>query len=121
MNTRVVIKLRKIYSTIKQILRRHPVLWSVFAIGMCFSPFVYAEEHPPKPGIPLTAQAQGKEAWTGIDVSVVGKYATQYGHPPRDPYLNTDRGDLLLFVFTLAGVAGGFVMGFNVRKLFYEK
>ena len=61
------------------------------------------------------------EAWTGIDVSIVGKYAAKYGRPPRDPYINTDQGDLLLFVFTVAGVTGGFVMGFNARKLFYEK
>ena len=55
------------------------------------------------------------------DVSIVGKDAEQYGRPPRDPYINTDQGDLLLFVFTLAGVVGGFVMGFNARKLFFEK
>ncbi len=60
-------------------------------------------------------------AWTGIDVSIVGKYAEKYGRPPREPYINTDKGDLLLFVFTLAGVVGGFVIGFNARKLFYEK
>ncbi|OHB71341.1 MAG: hypothetical protein A2W17_07355 [Planctomycetes bacterium RBG_16_41_13] len=64
---------------------------------------------------------EGEGAWTGIDVSIVGKYASQYGRPPRDPYINTDQGDLLLFVFTLAGVIGGFVIGFNVRKIFYEK
>lgn len=67
-----------------------------------------------------TAQTD-QEAWTGIDVSIVGKYAEKYGRPPRDPYINTDQGDLLLFVFTIAGVIGGFVIGFNVRKLFYEK
>jgi len=60
------------------------------------------------------------DAWTGIDVSIVGKYAKEYGHPPRDPYINTDQGDLLLFVFTLSGVIGGFIMGFNARKIFYE-
>ncbi|GJQ49530.1 MAG: hypothetical protein HKUEN01_19160 [Candidatus Kuenenia stuttgartiensis] len=64
---------------------------------------------------------EGEGAWTGIDVSIVGKYASQYGRPPRDPYINTDQGDLLLFVFTIAGVIGGFVIGFNARKIFYEK
>ena len=115
------LNLRKFFIIIKQQSRRHMVLWSVFVIFMCLAPFVYAEEYPPKPTIPPTTQANEKEAWTGIDVSVVGKYATQYGRPPRAPYINTDCGDLLLFVFTLAGVAGGFVMGFNARKLFYEK
>ncbi|MDR4498017.1 MAG: hypothetical protein MRK02_08895 [Candidatus Scalindua sp.] len=58
--------------------------------------------------------------WTGIDVSIVGKYAEKYGHPPRDPYINTDQGDLLLFVFTVAGLLGGIVIGYNFRKLFVE-
>ncbi len=58
--------------------------------------------------------------WTGIDVSIVGKYAEQYGHPPRDPYINTDQGDLLLFVFTFFGLVGGIIIGYNFRKLFVE-
>ncbi len=79
-----------------------------------------AKDHLEKTDAP-TVQTSEKEAWTGTDVSIVGKYATQYGHPPRAPYINTDRGDLLLFVFTAAGVIGGFVIGFNVRKIFYER
>lgn len=66
-------------------------------------------------------QINKEDAWTGIDVSIVGKYATKYGRPPREPYINTDKGDLLLFVFTFAGVIGGFIIGFNARKIFYEK
>lgn len=62
-----------------------------------------------------------KQKWTGIDVSIVGKYAKKYGHPPRDPYINTDQGDLLLFVFTAAGVIGGFIIGYNFRKLFIDE
>ena len=58
--------------------------------------------------------------WTGIDVSIVGKYAEKYGHPPRDPYINTDQGDLLLFVFTFFGLIGGIIIGYNFRKLFIE-
>ncbi len=58
--------------------------------------------------------------WTGIDVSIVGKYAEKYGHPPRKPYINTDQGDLLLFVFTVAGLIGGIIIGYNIRKLFME-
>ena len=60
------------------------------------------------------------EKWTGIDVSIVGKYAEKYGHPPRDPYINTDQGDLLLFVFTFFGLIGGIIIGYNFRKLFVE-
>jgi len=62
----------------------------------------------------------GTQKWTGVDVSIVGKYAEKYGHPPRDPYINTDQGDLLLFVFTAAGIIGGFIIGYNFRKLFIE-
>ncbi len=60
------------------------------------------------------------QKWTGIDVSIVGKYAEKYGHPPRKPYINTDQGDLLLFVFTVAGLIGGIIIGYNIRKLFME-
>ena len=60
------------------------------------------------------------QRWTGIDVSIVGKYAEKYGHPPRKPYINTDQGDLLLFVFTVAGLIGGIIIGYNIRKLFIE-
>ncbi len=60
------------------------------------------------------------EKWIGIDVSIVGKYAEKYGHPPRKPYINTDQGDLLLFVFTFFGLIGGIIIGYNFRKLFVE-
>jgi hypothetical protein len=57
-------------------------------------------------------------AWEGVDKTVVERFATAAGRPPRDPYLNTDRGDLLLFVFLLAGAGGGFVAGYTFRTLF---
>ena len=66
----------------------------------------------------ITESEEGK--WTGIDVSIVGKYAEKYGHPPRKPYINTDQGDLLLFVFTFSGLIGGIIIGYNFRKLFVE-
>ena len=67
-----------------------------------------------------TVEPEEEGKWIGIDVSVVGKYAEKYGHPPRDPYINTDQGDLLLFVFTFFGLVGGIVIGYNFRKLFIE-
>jgi cobalt/nickel transport system permease protein/cobalt/nickel transport protein len=57
-------------------------------------------------------------SWDGVDETVVGKYAREAGRPPRKPYINTDQGDLLLFVFLLAGVGGGFVAGYYFRELF---
>jgi cobalt/nickel transport system permease protein len=61
------------------------------------------------------------ERWPGVDQTVVERYATEYGREPRDPWINTDKGDLLLFVFALAGALGGFVAGYNWRKLFCER
>jgi len=59
--------------------------------------------------------------WPGVDESVVEKFADEAGYPARDPYINTDQGDLLLFVFAVAGVAGGFAMGYFFRALFPPK
>lgn len=92
----------------------------VFFFMVLFPVLVFADQYT-EMNTPVKTEAGEEDAWTGIDVSIVGKYAEKYGRPPRDPYINTDQGDLLLFVFTLAGVVGGFVMGFNARKLFFEK
>jgi len=95
---------------------------SIISVLSIFSPLIsYAQELPVQIDNNVESESGETAAWTGIDVSIVGKYATKYGRPPRDPYINTDQGDLLLFVFTLSGVIGGFVMGFNARKLFFEK
>jgi cobalt/nickel transport system permease protein/cobalt/nickel transport protein len=75
---------------------------SVFLL-LLFSP-VLAEEEAPK--------------WPGVDETVVGKYARELGREARDPYINTDQGDLLLFLFALAGTAGGFIMGYYWHKVF---
>ncbi len=56
--------------------------------------------------------------WEGVDEAVVKKFAVAAGRPPRVPYINTDQGDILLFVFLIAGVAGGFVGGYCFRDLF---
>ena len=99
----------------------------VFILISCFtqSHALYAKETDipdPIAGIEsdesVIPDEEGK--WTGIDVSIVGKYAKKYGRPPRDPYINTDQGDLLLFVFTFFGLVGGIIIGYNFRKLFVE-
>jgi len=59
--------------------------------------------------------------WSGVDESVVEHYAEEAGRPARDPYINTDQGDLLLFVFLLAGACGGFVAGYSFHVLFSRK
>ncbi len=59
-----------------------------------------------------------KAAWEGVDVNVVEKFAEKAGRPARKPLINTDQGDLLLFVFLLAGITGGFIGGYLFRGLF---
>ncbi|MDO8749057.1 MAG: energy-coupling factor ABC transporter permease [Candidatus Omnitrophota bacterium] len=65
--------------------------------------------------------AQEESKWPGVDVNVVEKFAQEHGRPAWTPFINTDQGDLLLFVFLLAGAAGGFMAGFCWRKLFCER
>jgi ABC-type cobalt transport system substrate-binding protein len=67
----------------------------------------------------LAAAADTK--WAGVDETVVEKFATEAGHPPRKPFINTDQGDLLLFVFLIAGTIGGFIGGYCFRGLFPPK
>jgi ABC-type cobalt transport system substrate-binding protein len=62
------------------------------------------------------AEKEGK--WPGVDEAVVEKYAKAAGREPWEPFINTDQGDLLLFVFLVAGILGGFVMGYHFRTLF---
>jgi cobalt/nickel transport system permease protein len=56
--------------------------------------------------------------WSGVDETVVGHYAEEAGFPARDPYINTDQGDMLLFVFLMGGVIGGFIGGYYFHELF---
>ncbi len=66
--------------------------------------------------------SEGDEGpWGGVDVTVIEKYAIDAGREAREPFINTDQGDLLLFVFALGGAVGGFVMGYFWRKLVSEK
>lgn len=59
--------------------------------------------------------------WTGVDEAVVEKIAKEHGREARPPLINTDRGDLLLFVFLVAGVVAGFAGGYYWRMLVSEK
>ncbi len=68
----------------------------------------------------LQSFALGNEKWAGIDESVVKKVAKEHGREARDPLINTDQGDLLLFVFLLAGAVGGFAAGYYWRILMVE-
>lgn len=65
----------------------------------------------------LQPSAFGAEKWQGVDESVVEKIAKEHGREAREPFINTDQGDLLLFVFLLAGAVGGFAAGYYWREL----
>lgn len=59
--------------------------------------------------------------WSGVDEAVVENIAKDYGREAHAPLLDTDRGDLLLFVFLVAGTVGGFAAGYSWRMLTAEK
>ena len=69
--------------------------------------------------LPLVVSAE--EKWSGVDDTVVGKYAKEHGRQKRVSFINTDQGDLLLFVFLLAGVLGGFTAGYSWCLLVHHK
>ncbi len=78
----------------------------IIAFSIMSGAAVYAQQAPPE------------KKWLGVDETVVGKFAEQAGRPARDPYINTNQGDLLLFVFLGAGFMSGFLMGYFYRQLF---
>ncbi len=69
----------------------------------------------------LFASAFAAGKWQGVDESVVERYAKEHGREAREPFINTDQGDLLLFVFLLAGVAGGFTAGYYWRTILEQR
>jgi len=63
------------------------------------------------------ALAEKSEKWQGVDESVIEKVAKEHGREAREPFINTDQGDLLLFLFLLAGTIGGFAAGYYWKEL----
>jgi ABC-type cobalt transport system substrate-binding protein len=61
-----------------------------------------------------------KGEWSGVDETVVEKYAEAAGRPAWKPFINTEQGDMLLFFFLIAGTCGGFVAGYCFRELFVD-
>ena len=69
----------------------------------------------------LQPSAFPADKWAGVDESVVKKVAQEQGRKAWKPIINTDQGDLLLFVFLLAGAVGGFIAGYYWRILMVER
>jgi ABC-type cobalt transport system substrate-binding protein len=59
--------------------------------------------------------------WTGVDESVIERFAVEANRPPQTPLINIEHGDLPLLLFLLAGAAGGFTAGYYFRGLFPPK
>ena len=65
----------------------------------------------------LVSLSQAEEKWQGVDETVVQKFAREHGREARKPLIDTGEGDLQLFMFLLAGTAGGFAAGYCWRAL----
>ena len=61
------------------------------------------------------------EKWPGIDEAVVNKIAREQGHAEKQSLFPAAEGDLQLFLFLLAGTAGGFAAGYYWRVLLEGK
>ena len=61
------------------------------------------------------------KSWVGVDETVVEKVAREHGREAKPSLIDTDKGDLLLFIFLLAGAVGGFAGGYCWRMLVTEK
>ncbi len=98
---------------------------------------IRAEEAPGKPeqdkikavaasllvGAALVLAAPSVQAakWTGVDEAVIEKFAKEHGREAKEPFIDVEQGDLLLFLFLLAGAVGGFAAGYYWRILMTEK
>lgn len=68
----------------------------------------------------LAASPAHAEKWAGVDETVVEKVAKEHGREAREPLINVE-GDLGLFLFLIAGAAGGFAGGYYFKSLVDQK
>jgi ABC-type cobalt transport system substrate-binding protein len=97
----------------------------LICVSLCWAACEAAEAPTPSRDRQEAASPTAKAAlentehkWPGVDETVVEKVAREAGRPPREPIINTDHGDLLLFCFLVAGAIGGFILGYCFRALF---
>ncbi len=65
----------------------------------------------------LSPAAFAQEKWKGVDESIIEKFAQDRGRISTEPFISVE-GDMLLFLFALAGAIGGFIVGYYWHKLF---
>ena len=68
----------------------------------------------------LQATAEEPARWAGVDESVIEKIAAEAGRSARPLWFEME-GDLALFLFLCAGIAGGSVLGYCFRMIFVER
>ncbi len=85
----------------------------ILLLFCCFAVLLFLFSHQPS--------VFASEKWGGVDESVIERFAKEFGIEPKEPFINTDQGDLLLFVFLLAGAVGGFAAGYYWRALIEYK
>jgi len=66
------------------------------------------------------ATAEQPARWPGVDESVIEKIAAEAGRSARPLWFEM-QGDLALFLFLCAGIAGGSVLGYCFRMIFVER
>lgn len=59
--------------------------------------------------------------WSGMDESVIEKYAEDNGRSASEPLIPVEEGDLLLFLFAVGGFVSGVVVGYCWNKLFSKE
>ncbi len=67
------------------------------------------------------AEGSKESKWAGVDEAVIEKIAKEHGREAKEPLIGDDQGDLMLFLFLLAGTVGGFAAGYYWRVLITEK
>jgi len=67
------------------------------------------------------ATLSAAEKWPGVDEAVVNRIAREHGREGRPALVPAAEGDLQLFMFLLAGAAGGFIAGYYWRVLLEGK
>ena len=62
-----------------------------------------------------------KGLWSDATDILSGQAAAQVGREARAPFINTEKGNMLVFFFALGGVAAGFTIGYNWRMVLTDK